>query len=55
LQEELDFFRDKAEYLWGDGNLPSGQHEFTVFGYVWAHQDYWGEWDGGFEIERTEP
>lgn len=26
-----------------------------IEGHLWSHRDYYGEWDGGFEIETAEP
>lgn len=54
LEEELQHCGDVARYLWGGEERPSSEPEFTVLGTVWAYQDYWGEWDGGFEFERIE-
>lgn len=42
-----------ADYLWGNLAPPAGPR-FWVIGYCWAAQDYWGEWDGGFEFQGFE-
>jgi hypothetical protein len=42
-----------ADYLWGS-NVPPAAPRFWVIGYCWAESDYWGEWDGGFELEGFE-
>jgi hypothetical protein len=42
-----------ADYLWGDATPPAAPR-FWVIGYCWAERDYWGECDGGFELEGFE-
>ena len=54
-------WNSSGEYLlWEPGEIveiggrPGFGKRYKVVGTLWSEQDYWGEWDGGFDIDSCE-